>query len=405
MNKNKELRKSLFYLLVLSIFLFVCLFFTFYIQIKEYQATNDQLISSLLEKVKEEYPEVTEEEMLDLLNAEEVKENDFLKQYGIDLDKEALSLKNQQRLEKMLPISLFFFAIYLIGIFLIVFFYNKSETKKIKQMTNYLSKINKKEYDMDMLSNSEDEFSLLKNEIYKTAITLNEQYLQSSEDKQVLKRSLSDISHQIKTPLTSITIRIDNLLEDPDMDKKTKNEFLKDIHRKVNNINFLVQSLLKLSRFDVHAIVFHNQEVYIQKILEDAIKNVSMLCELKEIKICIKNKTKDQLFCDSKWQTEAITNILKNAIEHSHKKDKIIISYTANKIYSKIQIQDQGKGIPPEDLPHIFERFYKGKNASSDSVGIGLALAKTIIEKNAGSISVDSKLGKGTVFTIKYFKI
>lgn len=405
MNKNKELRKSLFYLLVLSIFLFVCLFFTFYIQIKEYQATNDQLISSLLEKVKEEYPEVTEEEMLDLLNAEEVKENDFLKQYGIDLDKEALSLKNQQRLEKMLPISLFFFAIYLIGIFLIVFFYNKSETKKIKQMTNYLSKINKKEYDMDMLSNSEDEFSLLKNEIYKTAITLNEQYLQSSEDKQVLKRSLSDISHQIKTPLTSITIRIDNLLEDPDMDKKTKNEFLKDIHRKVNNINFLVQSLLKLSRFDVHAIVFHNQEVYIQKILEDAIKNVSMLCELKEVKICIKNKTKDKLFCDSKWQTEAITNILKNAIEHSHKKDKIIISYTANKIYSKIQIQDQGKGIPPEDLPHIFERFYKGKNASSDSVGIGLALAKTIIEKNAGSISVDSKLGKGTVFTIKYFKI
>lgn len=405
MNKNKELRKSLFYLLVLSIFLFVCLFFTFYIQIKEYQATNDQLISSLLEKVKEKYPEVTEEEMLDLLNAEEVKENDFLKQYGIDLDKEALSLKNQQRLEKMLPISLFFFAIYLIGIFLIVFFYNKSETKKIKQMTNYLSKINKKEYDMDMLSNSEDEFSLLKNEIYKTAITLNEQYLQSSEDKQVLKRSLSDISHQIKTPLTSITIRIDNLLEDPDMDKKTKNEFLKDIHRKVNNINFLVQSLLKLSRFDVHAIAFHNQEVYIQKILEDAIKNVSMLCELKEIKICIKNKTKDQLFCDSKWQTEAITNILKNAIEHSHKKDKIIISYTANKIYSKIQIQDQGKGIPPEDLPHIFERFYKGKNASSDSVGIGLALAKTIIEKNDGSISVDSKLGKGTVFTIKYFKI
>lgn len=405
MNKNKELRKSLFYLLVLSVFWFVCLFLTSYIEIKEYQATNDQLISSLLEKVKEKYPEVTEEEMLDLLNAEEVKENDFLKQYGIDLDKEALSLKNQQRLEKMLPISLFFFAIYLIGIFLIVFFYNKSETKKIKQMTNYLSKINKKEYDMDMLSNSEDEFSLLKNEIYKTAITLNEQSLQSSKDKQVLKRSLSDISHQIKTPLTSITIRIDNLLEDPDMDKKTKNEFLKDIHRKVNNINFLVQSLLKLSRFDVHVIVFHNQEVYIQKILEDAIKNVSMLCELKEIKICIKNKTKDQLFCDSKWQTEAITNILKNAIEHSHKKDKIIISYTANKIYSKIQIQDQGKGISPEDLPHIFERFYKGKNASSDSVGIGLALAKTIIEKNAGSISVDSKLGKGTVFTIKYFKI
>lgn len=405
MNKNKELRKSLFYLLVLSIFLFVCLFLTSYIEIKEYQATNDQLISSLLEKVKEKYPEVTEEEMLDLLNAEEVKENDFLKQYGIDLDKEALSLKNQQRLEKMLPISLFFFAIYLIGIFLIVFFYNKSETKKIKQMTNYLSKINKKEYDMDMLSNSEDEFSLLKNEIYKTAITLNEQSLQSSKDKQVLKRSLSDISHQIKTPLTSITIRIDNLLEDPDMDKKIKNEFLKDIHRKVNNINFLVQSLLKLSRFDVHAIVFHNQEVYIQKILQDAIKNVSMLCELKEVKICIKNKTKDKLFCDSKWQTEAITNILKNAVEHSHKKDKIIISYTANKIYSKIQIQDQGKGIPPEDLPHIFERFYKGKNASSDSVGIGLALAKTIIEKNAGSISVDSKLGKGTVFTIKYFKI
>lgn len=125
---------------------------------------------------------------------------------------------------------------------------------------------------------------------------------------------------------------------------------------------------------------------------------------MKNIKINLNGNKEIKVKCDFKWQVEAITNILKNCIEHSNTNSKISINYEENKIYSKIEIKDEGVGIDKEDLPHIFERFYKGKNSSSDSIGIGLALAKSIIEKNNGYISVNSKLNEGSIFTIKYFK-
>lgn len=125
---------------------------------------------------------------------------------------------------------------------------------------------------------------------------------------------------------------------------------------------------------------------------------------MKNIKINLNGNKEIKVKCDFKWQVEAITNILKNCIEHSNANSKISINYEENKIYSKIEIKDEGVGIDKEDLPHIFERFYKGKNSSSDSIGIGLALAKSIIEKNNGYISVNSKLNEGSIFTIKYFK-
>lgn len=125
---------------------------------------------------------------------------------------------------------------------------------------------------------------------------------------------------------------------------------------------------------------------------------------MKNIKINFNGNKESKVKCDFKWQVEAITNILKNCIEHSNTNSKISINYEENKIYSKIEIKDEGVGIDKEDLPHIFERFYKGKNSSSDSIGIGLALTKSIIEKNNGYISINSKLNEGSIFTIKYFK-
>ena len=112
----------------------------------------------------------------------------------------------------------------------------------------------------------------------------------------------------------------------------------------------------------------------------------------------------DIISCDYRWQVEAITNLLKNAVEYSNKEGKIDVICNQNKLYTQIEIKDYGKGIDSAELPHIFERFYKGSNSSKDSVGIGLALAKTIIEKNSGSIFVESELGKGTIFIIRYFK-
>ena len=224
-----------------------------------------------------------------------------------------------------------------------------------------------------------------------------------SLDKLKLKDSLSDISHQLKTPLTSINIMLDNILDDPDMNNTTKTKFLQNIKREITNISSLVEEILKLSKFDANVIKFEKRNVFLREIVKKAITNVEMLAELKNVKINIITVVDDTLSCDLKWQVEAITNILKNCIEHSKKNSKIDVYINSNKIYKSIVIKDNGEGIDKHDLPHIFERFYKGKNSSKDSVGIGLALSKTIIEKDKGSIIVDSQKDATTIFTIKYY--
>ena len=164
----------------------------------------------------------------------------------------------------------------------------------------------------------------------------------SKQDKLKLKDSLEDISHQLKTPLTSITIMLDNMLENREMDVKTREEFAQDIKREVINLNFLVASLLKLSKFDANAIEFINKEEEISDILQEARKNIAGLCDLKNIEICIEGEYESKIICDFKWQVEAITNILKNCVEHSFENSKIDISYNQNKLYTKIEIRDYG---------------------------------------------------------------
>ena len=225
----------------------------------------------------------------------------------------------------------------------------------------------------------------------------------SKNDKLKLKDSLSDISHQLKTPITSILIMLDNILDDTEMPENIRNEFIKDIKREIINIKFLVESILKLSKIDSNTIKFIKKELSIQEIIEEAVKNISMIREIRNVKINVKGNLTDTIICDMKWQVEAITNILKNCVEHSKENGKIDVEYEKNNIYTEIKIVDYGIGIEKQDLSHIFERFYKGKNSSSDSIGIGLALSKSIIESNNGYIEVESELGKGTIFTIKYF--
>jgi len=225
----------------------------------------------------------------------------------------------------------------------------------------------------------------------------------SKNDKLKLKDSLSDISHQLKTPITSIIIMLDNILDDKEMPENIRNEFIKDIKREIINIKFLVESILKLSKIDSNTVKFIKKEVNIKELITEALKNISMMRDIKNIKINVKGNGVDAISCDIKWQIEAITNILKNCIEHSKENGEITIEYGKNNIYTEIKIIDYGTGIEKQDLPHIFERFYKGKNSSNDSIGIGLALSKSIIESNNGYIEAESVLGKGTIFTIKYF--
>lgn len=404
MRNKVEFKKFIIYsFFVIIIINFLFLGFNFY-QYKIYTKTFNEKIDKIVSKLNKEYPKLEKVEIIEILNSNESSDNYIFREYGIDIENESLLLENDNYFKKFLILNSILIIIYTIFILLIFLKYNNKKDKELKKITKYIEELNNKNYKLDIDENSEDELSILKNEIYKITVMLKENAENSIKDKINLKNSLSDISHQLKTPLTSIIIMLDNILENPDMDSSTRNEFIKDIKRQIVNINFLVASLLKLSKLDACSINFINKDEYIKDILYESIKNVSALCDLKNVTINLNGNEKAKIYCDFKWQVEAITNILKNCVEHSNENSKININYEQNKMYSKIEIQDYGTGILEKDLPHIFERFYKGENSSSESIGIGLALSKSIIEKNNGYIIVDSKEKFGTKFVIKYFK-
>ena len=372
--------------------------------IKMYNYNENVAISNIIDNVLEKYPDVSEEELIRILNNKDLTMNKTLNKYGINLEEEAVNLANQNILKTIVIFNIGVILLYCVIVILLIKMSYKKRNNNIKEIINYLKEINNKNYCLQIDKNMEDELSILRNEIYKTAITLNEQERISRNDKENLKEYLSDISHQIKTPLTSINLMIDNLIENKNINNQEKKELLKSIRHKTNNINFLIQSLLTLSKFDANAISFHNNNENVRKILDEVVDNTGAICDLKNIIINIKGSKNVKLFCDYKWQVEALTNIVKNCIEHSKDNSKIDISYMGNDLFTKIIIKDYGEGMNNKDLKNIFKRFYKGNNSSKDSVGIGLSLAKVIIEKNNGYISVDSKINEGTTFIIKYLK-
>ena len=365
---------------------------------KTYAKNYNDKINSIISSIKNKYPDIEESDIIEIINSEENSE-DILNKYGIDS-----ITKNDKVNNKITIISLIIIITFDSLIILIFYLYDKNKSKKIKEITKMISKINNRQFDIDINDFNEGELSILKNEISKTTIMLRQVADNSVKDKLNLKDSLGDISHQLKTPLTSITIMIDNILDNPDMDEKTRKKFLINIKREILNINFLVMSLLKLSKFDANVVKFNKESVYLKDIINESIKNVSMIKELKNITIKVSGDDNIKLLCDFKWQVESITNILKNSIEHTSEYGTVEVNYSENKLYTRILIKDNGKGIDSDDLPHIFDRFYKGKNGSNDSFGIGLSLSKTIIEKEGGSITVKSTPNIGTIFTIKYLK-
>ena len=278
------------------------------------------------------------------------------------------------------------------------------QEKKIREINDYLKQLNKGIYTLKIEDNGEGEFSKLRNELYKTTVLLKEAAENSEKEKEQLTDSLADISHQIKTPITSIRILLDNLEDNPDMEPEVRKDFIREISKQIDWISSLVISLLKMAKFDAGTIKMENSKINAKKLIDNVLDNLSILIEIKEIEVITKIDEKASFIADYKWQLEAITNIVKNAIEHSMQNSKIYITVENTSMFLKIKVKDEGKGISKKDRKHIFERFYKSKDSQEGNVGIGLPLAKTIIEQNNGYIKVDSEPDKGTTFEIKYMK-
>lgn len=401
-NKVHLKRFLLMSLIPIIVFLIIGNIFFFY-QYQSYIQNYNSKIAVIVSLVEEEYPNINRSELISILNSDDKISEDIFSRYGIDVQKESIIIENDRLFSRFIIIYNILFIGLALSIILLYLKHENDQDKEIKRIVKCIKEINKKNYAINIEDNTEDELSILKNEIYKTTVMLKEMAESSKDDKLRLKDSLSDISHQLKTPLTSINIMLDNILDNPNMDEDTKEKFIQSIKREVTNISNLATEILKLSKFDANVVRFENKEVLVKDIIKKAISNVEMMAEIKNVEIKVVFHDNVKLVCDLNWQVEAIINILKNCIEHSSENSFINIEVIDNKIYKEIIIKDSGEGIDKKDLLHIFERFYKGKNSSKDSVGIGLALAKKIIEMNNGSISVNSVKGKGTIFTIRYY--
>ncbi|MEK4466178.1 two-component sensor histidine kinase [Paenibacillus odorifer] len=275
--------------------------------------------------------------------------------------------------------------------------------REIEKLSGYLRQISSGNYSLDVRDNQEGELSILKNDIYKVTLMLSEQRLLLQEDKIKLTNAISDISHQLKTPLTSMTVMAD-LLSDPDLDVEKRIEFTRKISLQLDRVGWLVSSLLKFSKIDAGTIQFKKDSIKVKKLVQKSMEPILIPMDIKEQRILIEGEDATSLIGDYNWTTEAMINILKNCVEHTPAGGEITISFAENTLFTEIVITDNGKGIPKAEIPYIFKRFYKGTNANEDSVGIGLALAQSIITEQNGTIDVVSEVGKGTQFRIKFYK-
>lgn len=372
---------------------------------KQQEKVNDVIVN-IVGTIKQEYPDLEDEKIIKILNDKEnntIRGRGTLQRYGINTEEVyAIDGLKDEKKEILLTSSISIISLTIIVTILIINYKNK-KSKKIENIINYIEEINKKNYNLKIEENTEDELSNLTNELYKITIMLKEQAELSKKDKNVLQRSLEDISHQIKTPLTSISIMLDNIKENPQMDLHTRQEFIYEISRQIEWINWLVISLLKLSKLDSNTVDFKHEEINAENLINNVIKNLAIPLDIKQQSVIVTGNN-ETFIGDYNWELEALTNIVKNCIEHTPENKKIYINCEKNNFNTKIVIRDEGNGIDREDIKHIFERFYKGKNSSENSVGIGLALSKSIIEKDNGYILCTSEVGKGTTFEIKYIR-
>lgn len=411
MLRKSELKKIIISASIILIISIISIITINKIQYKKYtNIINNkivEIISNVQELADKEDIEIDDQEIIEILRKKSngTQGTKLLESYGYNGDYVYINQLNDEMKMTQIYEIILIIAIFILTI-TIWTLYTIKQNKKIHEIDMYLKKVNSGDYTLKIEENSEDELSKLRNELYKTTVLLREAAENSKKENINLSNSLADISHQLKTPLTSIRIMIDNIYDNPDMDEETKMDFIKSINNQIEWISSLVVSLLKLAKFDAGTIVMNDENVNIIELINNVKDNLSIILELKEIDIILEYDHSKPIIVsiDYTWQLEALTNIIKNAIEHSKNNSKIHIKIEDSSVFTKIIIEDEGEGISKKDLPHIFQRFYKSEKSSENSIGIGLSLAKTIIEKDNGYINVKSEEGKGTTFYIKYMK-
>lgn len=323
-------------------------------------------------------------------NAEGVIDNDVLS--GLGYRKSDFS--NPTCRQK----TIFVIIGFLTGIFLFIFTFlyrNKMEVLRIRALADYLEQVNTGKA-VILSTSGEDDFSKLEDEIYKTVTFLYQTKDEAVQVKNDFAENLSNIAHQIKTPITAISLYVQT------MQKEYGKKRLEQIEKQLLRITHLEEALLVLSRLDAGTLVFQKEEIDVLTVLVLAADNLQELFTESGTSIDIPELGELAITADLEWTMEAVINLMKNCMEHN-KGGTIHCSYEQNPLYTKIMVWDEGEGFNKEDISHLFERFYRGKNASEGGIGIGLALSKEIVERQNGTIRAGNMPGSGACFEIRFY--
>lgn len=418
--KNKQAVKSLLLIgvvLVVSVVTYIS-WISWYTH--KYKNMENTYIRCIMENVINQYPDLDMEEIAIILNKSysELESSTTSEEFDSILRKNGITdntfyIKDMSDIRNVNIIV----STSIIGVMSVLFIicfcmYLRRRKKDIFELQDYMDKISRGNYELEINDNSEDELSSLKNSLYKIMVYMKEQADSARIKKVMLAQSVSDISHQLKTPLTSTQVLLDNLNDNQDMDYSTRKKFIYEALNQVNGMSWMIVSMLKLSRIDAGVVEFNNENISINKIIEEAVGNLEVIAEIKNVNIekNIDNRNEDELNKsdiyikgDYNWNREALQNIIKNAIEHSNDKGTVKINITDNDVYTAVYITNRGEKLSDKQQKQIFERYYSEAKYEDNSMGIGLPLAKAVIEKQGGYISVESD-DEETVFIVKYIK-
>lgn len=386
----------------------------------KYKNIENTYIRCIMENVISQYPDFDMEEVAIILNKSysELESSTTSEEFDSILRKNGITdntfyIKDMSDIRNVnIIVSTLIIGVMSVLFIICFYIYLRRRKNAIVQLQDYMDKISRGNYELEINDNSEDELSSLKNSLYKIMVYMKEQADSARIKKVMLAQSVSDISHQLKTPLTSTQILLDNLNDNPDMEYATRKKFIYEALNQVNGMSWMIVTMLKLSRIDAGVVEFNNETISINKIIEEAVGNLEVIAEIKNVNIekYIDNHNENKLNKsdiyingDYNWNREALQNIIKNAIEHSNDKGTVKINITDNDVYTAVYITNRGDKLSEQRQKQIFERYYSEAKYEDNSMGIGLPLAKAVIEKQGGYISVESD-DEETVFIVKYIK-
>lgn len=358
-----------------------------------YADSQYRILSNLTQQLISKYPN-DEQSIIRLIKENSdiypsAQTDNYLSLYGYEAQDFAMGY-----FKKMVPIVIMVTSLVIGLVFALLYNMRKSERVRIEVLTRYLERLNMGR-EVTILPNKEDSFSGLQDEIYKTVTTLYKTKEEAIAIKENYADNLANIAHQMKTPLTSMSLMAQLLKAD------LKEEYVEQLQKQVERLTKLEEALLLLSRIDVGVLELEKENVDVYTMLQLSVEGLEELPVAQNLEIRLENRGVLSYVGDMEWSIEAFSNLIKNCMEYA--KSQVSIEYSQNPIYTEIKVWDDGEGFASQDITHIFERFYRGNRAKEGGIGIGLALAKSLISIQNGCIEAKNLPAKGACFVVRFY--